>query len=273
MSSRSVGIRPNGSGAGRRLIADLRRMLERSWTGEATERHPGANIAGARFYARQLHSPKQQSKRIRVLRSNQSGAFGAPPASSIWRRLLDQYPSIAASKDIPRRNPASGCRPRGRSIDTAFKFLRVLQVVTRETVGVKVVVPKSFGKNKEDGNAKHRQGFASRAPDRADSRISVDVARGVARGRAVSIGVSVNIAPPILPVYVQPPLPAPGYLWTPGHWAWDPDAPDYYWVPGAVSRRKLAALWTLGYWGSNERRLCFQRWILGTNGRFLLWCR
>ena len=26
--------------------------------------------------------------------------------------------------------------------------------------------------------------------------------------------VSVAIAPPVLPVYVQPPLPAPGYIWT-----------------------------------------------------------
>ena len=33
--------------------------------------------------------------------------------------------------------------------------------------------------------------------------------------------ISVNFAPPVLPVYVQPPLPAPGYIWTPdtGHTA------------------------------------------------------
>ena len=34
------------------------------------------------------------------------------------------------------------------------------------------------------------------------------------------IFVSVNIAPPVLPVYAQPPLPAPGYMWTPGYWAY-----------------------------------------------------
>lgn len=28
--------------------------------------------------------------------------------------------------------------------------------------------------------------------------------------------VSINIAPPPLPVYVQPPMPSAGYLWTPG---------------------------------------------------------
>ncbi|MGA2050371.1 MAG: YXWGXW repeat-containing protein, partial [Terracidiphilus sp.] len=44
------------------------------------------------------------------------------------------------------------------------------------------------------------------------------------------IFVSVNFAPPALPVYVQPPLPAPGYIWTPGYWAYG-DA-GYYWVPG-----------------------------------------
>jgi len=45
-----------------------------------------------------------------------------------------------------------------------------------------------------------------------------------------SVGVSVGIAPPALPVYVQPPCPAPGYMWTPGYWAWGDDG--YYWVPG-----------------------------------------
>src|SRR5271167_2121049 len=37
----------------------------------------------------------------------------------------------------------------------------------------------------------------------------------------VSVGISVNIAPPELPVYVQPPIPAEGYLWSPGNWSWD----------------------------------------------------
>ena len=31
---------------------------------------------------------------------------------------------------------------------------------------------------------------------------------------------SITIAPPALPVYVQPPIPAPGYIWTPGYWAY-----------------------------------------------------
>ena len=46
----------------------------------------------------------------------------------------------------------------------------------------------------------------------------------------VSVGISINVAPPALPVYVQPPCPAVGYIWTPGYWAYGDD--DYYWVPG-----------------------------------------
>jgi hypothetical protein len=67
----------------------------------------------------------------------------------------------------------------------------------------------------------------------------------------IGIGVSVNIEPPALPVYVQPPLPAPGYLWTPGYWAWD--GSDYYWVPGTwVQPPQSGLLWTPGYWGWND---------------------
>ncbi len=64
----------------------------------------------------------------------------------------------------------------------------------------------------------------------------------------IGIGISVHIAPPALPVYVQPPLPAPGYLWTPGYWAYG-DA-GYYWVPGVwVQPPTPGVLWTPGYWG------------------------
>lgn len=60
--------------------------------------------------------------------------------------------------------------------------------------------------------------------------------------------VSVGFAPPVLPVYVQPPCPEPGLMWTPGYWAYGPDG--YYWVPGAwVPAPYTGALWTPGYWG------------------------
>ena len=66
----------------------------------------------------------------------------------------------------------------------------------------------------------------------------------------VFVGVSVNLAPPPLPVYVQPPCPEPGYLWSPGYWAWDDDAGAYYWVPGTwVLPPEVGLLWTPGYWG------------------------
>ncbi len=63
-----------------------------------------------------------------------------------------------------------------------------------------------------------------------------------------SIFISIRIGPPALPVYVQPPCPAPGYLWTPGYWAYGPMG--YYWVPGVwVMPPTVGLLWTPGYWG------------------------
>jgi hypothetical protein len=68
---------------------------------------------------------------------------------------------------------------------------------------------------------------------------------------AVDINVAVNLAPPPIPVYDQPPLPADGYLWTPGYWAWD--GMDYYWVPGTWVQPPVSGLlWTPGYWGWND---------------------
>jgi len=62
------------------------------------------------------------------------------------------------------------------------------------------------------------------------------------------IFISVGFAPPALPIYEQPPLPAPGYLWTPGYWGYG-DA-GYYWVPGVwVQPPSAGVLWTPGYWG------------------------
>jgi hypothetical protein len=62
--------------------------------------------------------------------------------------------------------------------------------------------------------------------------------------------ISVAIAPPVLPVYDQPPCPEPGWIWTPGYWAYDYDNGGYYWVPGTwVPAPYVGALWTPGYWG------------------------
>jgi hypothetical protein len=66
---------------------------------------------------------------------------------------------------------------------------------------------------------------------------------------AIGIGISIRIGPPPLPVYAQPLCPGPGYIWTPGYWAYDPDN-GYYWVPGTwVLAPEPGFLWTPGYWG------------------------
>src|ERR1700730_8054036 len=68
-----------------------------------------------------------------------------------------------------------------------------------------------------------------------------------------SVGLTVAIAPPMLPVYVQPPCPAPGYLWTPGYWAYSDEDGDSYWVPGTwVVAPSAGLLWTPGYWAVVE---------------------
>jgi WXXGXW repeat (2 copies) len=75
---------------------------------------------------------------------------------------------------------------------------------------------------------------------------------GPAASRAqVSAGISIRVGPPALPVYVQPPCPVEGYMWTPGYWVYGDG--DYYWVPGVwVAPPRVGVLWTPGYWGWND---------------------
>ena len=64
--------------------------------------------------------------------------------------------------------------------------------------------------------------------------------------------------PPPLPVYDQPPIPGPGYVWTPGYWDWSNDSDDYYWVPGTwVEPPSYGYLWTPGYWRYYNGRYLF----------------
>src|SRR6201996_2958964 len=70
-----------------------------------------------------------------------------------------------------------------------------------------------------------------------------------AQAQAIEVGASYG-APPAIPEYDQPPAPGDGYIWTPGYWAWDASANDYYWIDGAwVMPPYTGALWTPGWWG------------------------
>ena len=70
--------------------------------------------------------------------------------------------------------------------------------------------------------------------------------------------ISVRFGPPVLPVYAQPLCPGPGYIWTPGYWAWSPDDDGYYWVPGTwVIAPEPGFLWTPGLLGLFEEGCTF----------------
>jgi hypothetical protein len=67
------------------------------------------------------------------------------------------------------------------------------------------------------------------------------------------VDASISMAPPPLPAYDQPLCPGPGYVWTPGYWAYS--AGGYYWVPGTwVLPPAVGLLWTPGYWGYEGTR-------------------
>jgi hypothetical protein len=81
---------------------------------------------------------------------------------------------------------------------------------------------------------------------------------------SAQLGISVNIttAPPELPDYEQPPLPAEGWLWQPGFWAYGDEG--YYWVPGTwVQPPQPGLLWTPGYWGYNNGAYVFNEGYWG----------
>src|SRR5215475_12224883 len=91
----------------------------------------------------------------------------------------------------------------------------------------------------------------SRSPIRWIVLSLVVMAFSVASFGQVAVGISVRIGPPALPVYAQPICPGPGYVWTPGYWAWDNDD-GYYWVPGTWVVAPVGLLWTPGYWGFGD---------------------
>lgn len=89
------------------------------------------------------------------------------------------------------------------------------------------------------------------------STASVGLAASAAQAQ-IAVDIRVNIAPPPLPFYEQPVIPAEGYLWVPGYWAWDEVDADYYWVPGTwVEPPQRELLWTPAWWGWEDGRYVF----------------
>ena len=78
---------------------------------------------------------------------------------------------------------------------------------------------------------------------------------------SAQVGISIGIAPPPIPIYTQPYPPGPGYIWTPGYWAYDS---GYYWVPGTwILPPRVGFLWTPGYWGYNGSNYFFNEGYWG----------
>jgi hypothetical protein len=83
------------------------------------------------------------------------------------------------------------------------------------------------------------------------------------------VGIAITIGPPAIPVYEQPVCPGDGYLWTPGYWAYDYDASDYYWVPGTwILAPQPGFLWTPGYWGWGGAAFVFHEGYWGPHVGF-----
>jgi hypothetical protein len=73
------------------------------------------------------------------------------------------------------------------------------------------------------------------------------VLTGASARSSAGVILRITVAPPPLRVYVQPPCPAEGYIWTPGYWKYTRDG--YIWIPGAwVQPPELGFLFTPGYW-------------------------
>ena len=70
---------------------------------------------------------------------------------------------------------------------------------------------------------------------------------------SVGLDIRVGYAPPPMPIYDQPPIPGPDYIWVPGHWAWSDWIDDYYWVQGYWEQPpEPELLWTPAWWGWDE---------------------
>jgi hypothetical protein len=84
---------------------------------------------------------------------------------------------------------------------------------------------------------------------------------------SLGIGINVGFAPPAIPVYQQPYVPGPNYLWVPGYWSWAQYG--YYWVPGTWAYAPQPGyLWTPGYWGWNAGNYAWNQGYWGRSVGF-----
>ena len=129
---------------------------------------------------------------------------------------------------------------------TMMRVVSAVSVIAAITVGTPVPAPAQYYPPPQDYDA----------PRNYDARRDYDAPRDYdSPGRDYAI--SVDVPPPPLPVYEQPVIPGPDYIWVPGYWGWTDDV-GYYWVPGTwVLAPEPGLLWTPGYWAWNDGMYVF----------------
>lgn len=80
----------------------------------------------------------------------------------------------------------------------------------------------------------------------------------MSRPQLAEAAVFIGVAPPAPIVEVVPPVPAVGYVWTPGYWNWN--GLRYVWVRGAyVLPPRFGAAFVPGHWAYGPRGHFFVR--------------
>ena len=86
-------------------------------------------------------------------------------------------------------------------------------------------------------------------------------------------GVLISIPPPYLPVYEQPVIPGPGYLWTPGYWAWSPSMANIIGCPAHGCSAPGWGSMDSGLLGLGRQRVQLESRVLGSAYRVLRRCQ
>ncbi len=131
---------------------------------------------------------------------------------------------------------------------------KLLQVAALASVSLTVLSLAACNQNGSSENGAYVATAASEpAPDGGSSPANTQGLPPRSEYQSVA-----NTPPPPLPVYDQPPMPEPGYVWTPGYWDWSDSDADYYWVPGTwIEPPSPGLYWTPGYWRFYNGRYLF----------------